>query len=163
MPLRGQSWPDVRVDSESRSTSRMICNSSYQAEPGRNTNSKFTGTVRRWRGTIPRPHDPSRSARTSDSVRPAPRGRYLPPAERGESDHTCCLDRLLEHGLRPGSPQGHATPPVSWHRFPGQNVGCKSQDKLYAVAARRFQRSSGLEPRWYSKGHMVWAGKCLAH
>jgi hypothetical protein len=34
---------------------------------------------------------------------------------------------------------------VSLHRFPRENVGCKSQDMLYAVAVRRLQRSSGFE------------------
>ena len=162
MPLRWQSWLDVRVDSASRSTSRMICKSSYLAEPERTTDSIFTGTVRRWRGTILRPHGPRSSTRTSDSVRPVPHGHYLCPAERGESDHTCCSDRSPERGLRAGSSQGHARPPVSWRRCPRENVGCKSQDRLYAVVVRRLQRSSGLEPQWCLKGRMVEVEMYLA-
>ena len=143
--------------------SRMICNSSYHAEPKRVIESKFTGTVRRWRGTIPPPRGPNCFARTSGSVRPALRGRYPLPDERGRSGHTCCLDRSPGHGLRPESRQGHATPPVSWHRSPRENVGCKSQDMLYAAVVRRLQRSSGLEPQSCSKVHTVEAGKYLAH
>ena len=153
----------MRVNSESRSTSRMICNSSYHAEPERATEWIFTGTVRRWCGTIPPPRGPNRSARTSDSVRPAQRGRCPLPGDRGRSGHTCCLDRSPGHGRRPESRQGLATPPVSWHRSPRENVECKSQDMLYAAVVRRLQRSSGLEPQWYSKVHTVEAGKYLAH